>query len=84
MDKMRADMPKIWDELRGFAKICSAEPRLATVIMDVYVEYAGLIAKGDLHSLSYRRRAHHCTHSVIVKVVIVGHGVKIVREHHPT
>jgi hypothetical protein len=77
-------MPKIRCELRGFAEIHSTKGRLATVAVDVDVEHTNFVAEGDLHSFSYRRWAHHCTHSAIAKVVIVGHGVKIVREHDPS
>jgi hypothetical protein len=81
---MRADMPKIRHELRSFPKVRSTEPRLAAVLVDVYVEHANLIAERELHSLSYRRWTHHCAHRAITEVVIVGDGVKIVREHDPT
>jgi len=77
-------MPKIRHELRIFAKVRFTKPWLATVFMDVYVEHANLMAEHDLHCLSYRRWTHHRTHREIAKVVIVGHRVKIVREHDPT
>lgn len=84
MDKVWAHMPKIWHKLRGLAKVCSTEPRLAMVIMDVHMEHADLIAEGDLHGLSYGRWAHHRAHRMVAQIIFIGHGVKIVCEDDPT
>ncbi|MGO9405125.1 MAG: hypothetical protein ACLPVW_16805 [Terriglobales bacterium] len=76
-------MPKVRNEFRGFAEVYSTEPRAASVPVDVNMKHADFTTEGNLHGLSYSRWAHHCTHSAIVKVVIIGHGMKIVCENDP-
>ncbi len=84
MHQVWADVPKIRDELRGLAEVHAAEPWLAAMPVDMNMEHADLIAKGDLQGLSYCRRTHHCTHRAVPQVVRIGNRVKIVGQHYPS
>jgi hypothetical protein len=84
MDEVRSHMPKVGNETCRFAKIRSAEPRLAAMFMQVNVKHADFIVQRNLQRSPNGLRTHHCTHRLIVKVIIICHWMKALRQDHPT
>jgi len=81
---MRADMPKVRDEVCRFAQIYFAEPRLTAVLVHMNMEHTYFVIHCKVQRLSDSARPHHRANTWITEVIVVCNRMEIVRQDDPT
>jgi len=64
-------VPKIRNEVIGFAEINIAKPRRSAMVMHMCVENGNLIFVCELEGLSNGRRSHHRADANVVQIILV-------------